>query len=81
MSSRSRRPPPLAAHRAVARGACTLAGAAVMLVAAWTLVDTPWEQAVTLTGPVVTLGAGAATALAGFFLYAPRRSASSLITA
>jgi hypothetical protein len=52
-----------------------------MLVAAWTLVDTPWEQAATLTGPVVTLGAGAATALGGFFLYAPRRSASSLITA
>jgi hypothetical protein len=68
-------------ERSVARGACTLAGAALMLVGAWTLVDSPWQSVPTLTGPVVTLGAGAATALAGFFLYAPRRSASSLTTA
>jgi hypothetical protein len=74
----------VAARRAHARVACVICGLALAAVAARTLIvgfDDPWVEAVTLSGPFVALGCGLAMAVAGVFLYAPRRSASSLITA
>jgi hypothetical protein len=71
-------------RRDLARGASVLCGLALAIVAAYSFTSAaPYDHLGTLvlTGPFVTIAAGVATAVAGFFLYAPRRSASSLITA
>jgi hypothetical protein len=71
----------VAARRDLARGATVLSGIALAVLAIISLIDRPELDSLVLTGPIVTLAAGAVTALAGFHLYAPRRCASSLITA
>jgi hypothetical protein len=74
----------IGARRDLARGASVLCGLALVVVAGLSFTArSPYDFVGTLvlSGPFVTIAAGVATAVAGFFLYAPRRSASSLITA